>query len=264
MNRFLAGTTSALVVSFGFMATAFAADLGTPAPAPVYTKAPPLQIFSWSGFYIGADVGGAWARQDVTSSPSVATNQAPSAATLNGSSVLAGAYAGYNWQVAPSWVVGLEGDFSWTHLNDSATAPNLFADGTPVGSGGVTWSHDVKWLATARARLGYTIMPTTLVYATGGAAWAGTDYAATDAFAGGCPNCDVASPFSTTHMGWVAGAGLEWAFNRNWLVRAEYLYYRIEDASATATFPTNSSSVVNFNWADLSIQTARVGLAYKF
>jgi outer membrane immunogenic protein len=60
---------------------------------------------------------------------------APVSGTLNGDSGIAGAYAGCNWQFAPTWVLGLEGDFSWTKLKDSADAPNLFFNGTPVGSG---------------------------------------------------------------------------------------------------------------------------------
>src|SRR5262245_45915053 len=43
---------------------ASAADL--PRKAPVYTPAPAPVPFSWTGFYIGGHVGGAWANVDYT------------------------------------------------------------------------------------------------------------------------------------------------------------------------------------------------------
>ena len=51
---------SALAIS---TVAASAADL---APAP-YTKAPvvvPPPVFSWTGFYVGANIGGAWANNN--------------------------------------------------------------------------------------------------------------------------------------------------------------------------------------------------------
>lgn len=99
---------------------------------------------------------------------------------------------------------------------------------------------------------------------TGGAAWGWSNQSATEAFVGGCPNCDVAAPFNATRSGYVVGAGGEWAFNQHWIARVEYLYYQLQGTSATATFPTNPLSVVNFTWDHLSINAVRAGLAYKF
>jgi outer membrane immunogenic protein len=265
MHRLIAFVTVA-GLSVGLTSAVFAADLPRPGPAPVYTKAPSAVPFSWSGFYVGADVGGAWSRQSVTAAarptiPGFFIDQADAAGELSGSSVIGGFYAGYNWAVQSGWVLGVEGDFNWTHLNDTATAENLTAAGVPVGSGGFTWSRDLKWLASARGRVGYAVAPTALAYVTGGAAWGGTDYRATDAFFGGCSNCIVASPFSATRTGYAVGGGLEWAWDRNWVLRGEYLYYRLQGETTNAA-PNVTS--VNFNWGDLSVHTARVGLAYKF
>ena len=241
-----------------FAGPAFAADLGKP---PVY-KAPALMpVFSWTGCYIGADVGGAASRQ-TASVTSVNVNQAPVSADLTGSSAVGGPYLGCNYQLLPMWVVGIEGDFSWVSLSGSASAPNLFANGTPVGSGGVSWSNKTDWLASLRGRLGYTVAPNVLIYGTGGAAWTRTSYAALDAFSGGCPNC-LSTAFDDTRTGWVAGAGIDWApWNNNWIFRVEYLHYQFNGVSSTAAF--NPLQSATFGWGDLKIDSVRAGLSYKF
>jgi outer membrane immunogenic protein len=156
-----------------------------------YNKAPlPAPVFGWTGFYVGADVGGVWSSEDVSSACG-GCGQAPAAGSFSANGFIGGLYSGYNWQVAPQWVVGVEGDWSWAKLGGSASAPNLFPRGAPVGSGGVSWSRTVKRMASLRGRLGWTATSTMLLYATGGAALSGTDYAGIDEFSGGCPNCSA-------------------------------------------------------------------------
>jgi opacity protein-like surface antigen len=120
-------------LAFGALAVpAAAADM-----AP-YNKAPlPAPVFSWTGFYVGADVGGVWSSQDVSSACG-GCGQAPTAGSFSANGFTGGLYSGYNWQVAPQWVIGVEGDWNWAKLGGSASAPNLFPNGTPVGSGGVS------------------------------------------------------------------------------------------------------------------------------
>jgi outer membrane immunogenic protein len=178
--------------------------------------------------------------------------------------VLGGVYAGYNFQFAPTWVAGVEGDFTWTGLKKSGVSPDLFADGTlaNIPLAGNSFSSDQTWLATARARIGYLVTPNALLYATGGAAWARTNYAGIDAFAGGCPNDCFNVSLTTTQTGYTAGGGLEWAVDRNWLVRGEYLFYHFP--AAVAAFPNNFGQIGTFSWSAPSIHTVRAGLAYKF
>jgi len=236
-----------------FAAPAIAADL--PVKAPVVPLAP---VFSWSGCYVGADIGGAWSRQDV-SVTTVNVDQAPVGATLNGNNVIGGLYAGCNWQFAPLWVLGFEGDFSWTQINDSATAPNLLANGTPVGVGGVAWSRNLDKLASLRGRFGFTVTPTFLLFATGGVAWTRSDFAAVDSL----DNTATSVSFTDTKTGWVAGAGIDWApWSNNWIVRLEYLHYQFDGVSATAFF--NPAQSATFHWGDLSVDSVRAGVAYKF
>ena len=69
MHRLVVASLAAAGLSIGITVAASAADLGRPAPAPVYTKAPPVAApYSWSGFYVGGnggvyrsvDFGGHW------------------------------------------------------------------------------------------------------------------------------------------------------------------------------------------------------------
>jgi len=244
---------------------AIAALITTPAlAADMAVKAPPLAsapAFSWTGFYIGADIGGAWGHQSAASDPISGVNQAPMSGTLNGSGAIGGVYAGYNFALAPSWLVGLEGDFSWSSVNASANAPNLLPSGFPVGEGGITWTRDLDWVASVRGRLGYNPVQNALVYVTGGGAWGRTSYSVVDAYTV-CPNCNAAPPFGNTSSGFVVGAGVEWAFSQHWIARAEYLYYQLRGTTITTT--AGFGGVVNFTWGDLSINVARAGLAYKF
>jgi opacity protein-like surface antigen len=115
-----------------------------------------------------------------------------------------------------------------------------------------------------RGRVGVNPTPTTLLYVTGGAAWSRTDYSAQDVFVGGCPNCGAPS-FSQTKSGYVIGGGGEWApWSNNWLLRAEYLYYRFSGAAASADFVGLTTPCCTFAWGDLSINEVRAGVAYKF
>jgi outer membrane immunogenic protein len=174
-------------------ACAMAADLG-----PV-NVAPPVP-FTWTGIYLGANVGGAWS-----------TIQDNGLGGGNASSVMGGVSAGYNWQFAPFWVAGIEADTSWADLT------------VPAGSG------DVNWIGSVRARLGWTATPTMLLYATGGAAWSNVSIAGVDTL-----------PANQTKNGWVAGGGVEWKpWDDHWSIRAEYLYYRFTSVLLGAGFGGN-------------------------
>lgn len=182
---------------------AAAADLGRPAPEPVpaYTKAPPPVAYSWSGCYIGGNVGGIFARQSWTAVPEGFDE---GSVDFNGG--LAGAQAGCNWQVS-QWVFGAQGDWDWT--STSATFNDLaFAD--------TTNSVKIKSLASVTGRIGYA-WDRFLLYAKGGGAWERADF--TQAIGGEI--FDV----SNTRSGWTVGGGGEYAFT-DWLTGfVEYDFY---------------------------------------
>jgi outer membrane immunogenic protein len=126
MRSLLRGIAALVVTT----SAASAADLGV-APAPV--TAPP----SWTGLYIGVHAGAAW--QNFTSGSIDDPNGLLASGSRTGGSALGGVgglQAGYNWQFAPAWVVGVEGDISWTSLSDQrGGAPALGPNGLPAGAG---------------------------------------------------------------------------------------------------------------------------------
>jgi outer membrane immunogenic protein len=259
-------TVGAAIASIG--TPAFAADMAVeaPLPAPVLAPAP-----SWTGFYIGGDLGGAWSNNTATFFPF------PSPADFgvnvisaknSGSSVFGGVYAGYNWQFAPAWVAGLEGDWSWTHAGGFFTQPwTVFSIVAPISgrliSGTFTsMSSNLKWVASIRGRFGYLVTPTLMAYATGGAAWARIDYAANDSNGVDYATSASASP---TQDGFVVGGGLEWAATEHWLLRAEYLYYRFGNApNLLGTFPISRGFPSGYSWSATNVNVVRGGVSYKF
>jgi outer membrane immunogenic protein len=160
----------------------------------------------------------------------------------------------------------VEGDFSWTHLNESASAPNLFADdGKPVGSGGINWSHNLDRLGSVRGRFGYAVVPNVLLFGTGGIAWEHSDLAGLNAG----PIASRSTAFDQTHDGFVVGGGVDWApWNNNWIFRLEYLHYQFTGTSSTVFFPNtnnpNAPIANTFNWDRLSVDSVRAGVSYKF
>jgi outer membrane immunogenic protein len=171
---------------------AMAADM-----AP-FDRGPIAPAFNWTGVYLGADLGGAWS-----------TIQAGSLGSNDASSVIGGVYGGYNWQFAPGWLIGIEGDANWADLT------------VPAGSG------DVNWVGSLRGRIGWTPWPTTMIYFIGGAAWSTVSIPAVDTL-----------PATQTKSGWVVGGGVEWAlWASNWSARAEYLNYGFTGVALGAASP---------------------------
>jgi outer membrane immunogenic protein len=207
-----------------------AADLPRPAyKAPVYVA----PAFTWSGFYAGINGGYAWGHSDWNNA--VAGNT-----SFNVKKYQLGGTFGYNWQTG-NFVFGLEGDVdaSW-------------ADGSGTGAAGgpcdASCSTKNTWLATGRGRLGYAFdrfMP----YITGGAAIG--NIKATAGNGGG---------IDKTKLGWVVGAGVEWAFFEHWSAKLEYLYADLGHVTCdAATCGGGADSEVSYK-----TNMVRVGVNYRF
>lgn len=201
---------------------AYAADLGRmPVKAPM---APIVAPATWTGFYIGPNLGYGWADVGVSG-----------ASHLDG--VVGGGQLGYNWQ-AGSFVFGIEGDIEGTSEHHSDTVA-----GVPPA----TVDQDIPWLATARGRVGYVTGPM-LIYFTGGGAW--QDYNLTVSV----PGTSVSD--HNTKFGWTIGGGLEWMFAQNWSAKVEYL--RIDTGDTTLNLSGNTYT------SRLRNNLIRVGLNYHF
>ena len=168
--------------------------------APVYTKAPPVEIYSWTGFYVGANVGFASARAS-SDIMGLDTSQ-----TLTG--VIGGGQAGYNMQTGP-WVFGVE-------IDVQGSSQDSTWNGT-IGGGAVSQATSLPWFMTLRGRVGYAFAPTWMIYVTGGGAWGEVKSVTTAPVIG-------AFTWDETRGGWVIGAGIEGAINRQWSWKVEYLH----------------------------------------
>jgi outer membrane immunogenic protein len=207
--------------------------------APLAPPAPPP--FSWSGFYIGGEFGGAWADGSVTDS-----NFGLSASTSH-SGFIGGGDIGFNWQTS-NIVFGVEADFDWTSL--SATGNGVFIP--TVGT--LQGSANTDSIATLAGRLGVATVNQMLFYVKGGGGWVRNNASITNL------NTGASISASNTNSGWLLGGGLEWAFAPNWSTKLEYDYLRLNSWSfnGVVLFP-NDTFTVNRN-----IQMLKVGLNYRF
>jgi outer membrane immunogenic protein len=254
---------------------AMAADMAKPAPAPVYTKAPRTPVYSWTGGYIGLNAGYAWGDSEVSTTTIFdplagyfAASSVPAIATAGAQTIklngfTGGGQVGYNWQASSLTVVGLEADFEYFGLKGSATSGAVYPCCAPFS---FTINQNVKtnWLATFRARLGFLVTPSALVYVTGGGAL--TNLQGTFAFSDTFGAAESGS-FTTTKLGWTAGGGVEWALWSGWSAKAEYLFVSIPNVSTTSSNLTFAGAVQTNTFthsADLQAHIARFGLNYKF
>jgi outer membrane immunogenic protein len=229
---------SAAVTALGIV-SASAADL----PARVYTKAPAIvapATYNWTGFYLGVEGGGGWADTQHTNA-----NNGINSSTRSIDGGLVGGTYGYNLQIN-SWVVGIEGDFSWSGLKSTFTdAGNGFC---PVGQECVT---ELKWLGTDRARIGYA-WDKLLVYGTVGIAYGEVR--------GTLLNAGFTSG-SNTRTGLTYGGGVELGLTPNWSVKAEYLHVdKLGDPVTYNSIVGGSPERVSLKGLDI----VRAGLNYRF
>lgn len=259
------------VVAITAVARAAPVDKATPAAAtPV----------NWTGFYVGGDIGGL-SRKGRGESDFFEQSSLPhtfQGQSISASSAAGGVHAGFNWQFAPSWVIGIEGDWQWTRSQFSGCR-QTFIDpfGCVVGpfTGLISVGDDIHSFGTARGRLGIAF-DRMLVYGTGGVAF--TDVRTSmsvDCSDLGCSSGipgTAAAEFSQHKTGWVAGGGLEWMFMPNWAVRAEYLHADFGNLTHTLFMaPINCANFAliigtcGVSWSrEMQFDTVRLGLSYKF
>jgi outer membrane immunogenic protein len=294
----LALAVSVLAIS---AVSASAADM---APAPLYTKAPPIEVAPacvWCGWYVGGNFGYAGSESTSVNSSAVVTNPghtrigiAPAAAAGlttgipvgSQKGIIGGGQFGYNFQ-SGLFVAGFEADIQGLSGRASGTSvTSVLADeGAIPGSATLTATNSVNWLGTVRGRIGIAVVPNFLIYGTGGLAYGGVNSSTgiNEAFSGpaaaqaGITGTSLASGnFSETRVGWTVGAGGEWMFTSNWSAKLEYLHYDL--GSANYGTPVSNFAVADgVAGAGTALYTlgqssstnfrgdiVRVGLNYKF
>ncbi|GAC1339831.1 MAG: porin family protein [Beijerinckiaceae bacterium] len=262
------------------LGSAYAADLPSRKAPPVAYAPPP--VFTWTGFYIGANAGGTWAQNNAITTTSVAgpcnaafagcvavpnysvTSAQAATFSIPGRSrvgFIGGGQLGYNWQFN-SFVAGIEADFQGIASNNNnantngliAVVPNVNFPGFPVVQSAYSFQK-LNYLGTVRGRLGFLATPALLLYATGGLAYGGVSGSTgivqdVAVCAGAGTDCRGSSlgAFSRTRLGYTLGGGLEWMFLPNWSVKAEYMYYdlgRVTSSSLLNQICTGATCAVN-------------------
>jgi len=226
-------------------------------------------LFSWTGFYVGANVGGHWALDRTTAAmdPLLASfpngagfiasvdSSTPGSVTPQG--IMGGLTAGYNSQ-SGNFLWGLEGDVNWLGGSASRSVTGFPPPVNPLDV--FTTKTEASFLATLRPRAGL-VFGQTLFYATGGLAV--ETIKTRDSF--GCAgNTDIkATSDTTTRAGWTVGGGLEHAFGNQWSAKIEYLY--ADFGTFTTTTPSQSFQPddikVSHRYSD---NIVRAGLNYRF
>lgn len=236
--------------------------------------APVVDVWNWTGFYVGGNAGYSWGRADTDSTQTAtstvrtrtfrgfgtaqpttlsdvttlasATALASARTDVNGG--VAGVQAGYNWQTG-RFVLGVEGDFQWSGQRGDVTFCPV--GGCVAGAAFASASHGLDWFGTLRGRLGVTA-DRFMLYATGGLAYGhlSSDYSA--GFVGG-PG--VLLSVDQTRAGWTIGAGIEAFLARNWTMKVEYLYVDLGSFSGANGSATTSSTLVRPNTPTVDITT---------
>ena len=248
MKKMLVAGTALLMVVSG---SAMAADLSRPPPPEPAYKAPAMvPAFSWTGFYVGGNIGGAWAHRDVTDSLFGLNFSNGN----NNGVFIAGGQVGGNYQFG-NFVVGVEGTFDWASNNNNSTT------GIAVPGGNIIQvTSNNTWISTLAARLGVAY-DRVLFYGKGGGAWVGNNsFTVTNV----STSASITGSNSNTTSGWLVGAGLEWAFANNWTLKVEYDYIGLN--GRTFTVPAGSPFLAGdtFTTGGNNIQMATVGINFLF
>lgn len=233
----------------------------------------------WTGFYLGGHLGLLFSTTSFTD---------PVGPSIYGGSVaaggaLAGFQAGYNRQVAPQWVLGIEGEYSFLGAYGSNTC--LQSSTTIVGSNCKVTPREV---ATIAGRAGFLTEPggRTMIYGKAGVAWARSDVSLNPNNAptqqqawtddgitlNGIADSGPATSASFGAWGPMVGAGFEHAFSPRWSLKGEYSYLHFSGMNLATPDPTDVSEggvVTNLNSAGSSfvrqnLHLAKIGLNYRF
>jgi opacity protein-like surface antigen len=237
--------------------------------------------FSWTGFYLGGNIGGGTSHINFSGTGvfTIAGVADPFAfANGTASGILAGGQLGFNYELPAHMVLGLEADLDGSSFHGLTTFCSTGTGGPLLGRGVncETSNNKLEQFSTVRGRVGYSFDNKVLVYGTGGFAWEKSSTLTTATCVtvkGSCPAhgvkfTDGTSEASATLNGWAAGVGIEWALTPRWILRVEYLHLAFdrgaENFSGSGTASRVPFTVAGRNSLSNDVDFARVGLSYLF
>ncbi len=201
---------------------------------------------SWTGFYAGLNTG--YVSGAVEETPDFArTGAKPKGA-------LFGAQLGYNKQF-DRVVLGFEADMRLNNASGSRSAETC--QGCIGYSNVETTKTELNWSGSTRVRLGYAINRF-LPYVTGGVAFASVKTTTNNVYVDNNNHNSGADSNSVTRgaVGYVLGAGLEYAVTRNLAVGAEYRRESFNLEKNGGNFSAGSKDLVN--------NIGRIAVNYRF
>ena len=263
--------------------------------APVAAAPPAPAAYYWTGFYAGIGAGYGWngarsvgftGSDDLTRSMFAGSTfgdpaeTAAGPATLHLNGFMGGVYAGYNWQWAPRWLVGIEADLNAAGIDDTG-AMSFVLFGSQVAT--IDARQRLPWLATLRGRLGYLMTDRMLLFGSLGLALGEVKQQATFATSlpasisssgGGAFICAGAAAVcfngSDTRIaaGVALGAGAEFALTPALHAKVEYLYANLAGGNSLTVIALDGGGATpasfDANFPRLEISTVRFGLSYRF
>jgi outer membrane immunogenic protein len=298
-GRHHGGMTKKLIASAAIAALigtrALAADMEVNAPLP------PAPVHSWTGFYVGGNIGYSWGNADTDFNAGPVTVRTDfglptipgfvSSESVKPKGIIGGGQIGYNWQFSANLVAGLEADMQGsgekasTSFSDpfsvlvSPRGPFLFPPPPRIrvtGTAVTDYEANISWFGTVRGRIGYA-WKWVMLYATGGLAYGEVKLQGTHTVSGSDAvtfSIGSAIAHSQVNTGWTVGAVVEAALFGNWTWKAEYLYV---DLGSLDTPPGNPTVICTIclppsfaGGGQIATHThftdniARVGLNYKF
>jgi opacity protein-like surface antigen len=268
--RILTIVAAALVAS----STARSADLLSPPPlAPAMLSSDP-----WSGPWVG--VYGGWGFGSPSGNfnivggdfvndlpPAITTPvQNSGAGSISANGGLVGVQGGWNLRLTSDVVVGVEADIGYGGLRGGRSASGLIAGYNAHYT--VSQHYSTDWQGALRARAGYLVTPSTLLFVEAGPALSHMRY-------GGSFNDFVpivnyseteAASASAVKLGLTLGGGVEYMLTPNVSLRAEYLYTRFPSVNMLGTsnplFPNPVPATVAHNSGALNQNSFRFGANY--
>ena len=241
--------------------------------------APPVPYpTTWTGFYIGANTGGGWGGGNITD-----TLTGTTLSTTGEGAFIGGGQIGYDQRFG-NIVLGAE----WL-MDGIAGGNNSNTVFIPAIGDYFQTSLKSDWFTTVTGRIGITGQEWdhVLLYIKGGAAWLQNQATVTDLSNG------LSVGATKIDTGWVAGAGVEYAFAPNWSIRVEYDYMGFGNSTvgSMTVDPSNNNNNCNkqkptppvippvippvvpptptfvsetFNAGNVSNQVVMVGINYRF
>jgi len=213
----LAGIAMATLITGSAMAG------GLPVIPPAYPVGPPppllLPVYSWTGCYIGGNVGGVWVRKEFTASTLIGAPVGTALGSHDANSFLGGIQGGCNYQVA-GWVLGAQADFDWANAMGSHPDPFFI---------GLDDRSRTRSLGSVTGRVGYA-WDRLLGYVKAGGAWERDEYI--------IQGSSRLATAAETRSGWTVGAGLEYGITFNLSGFVEYDYYGFGTVGVPFAFGT--------------------------